>query len=117
MGKVKTENKWNLLDEQDRQVIIKYIPKYIKSKTTDVNGEKILQKQYMKNPETFLNNRSWEDEIIETPEMREERLDEKTQKRQEEEKRKLEEMSRPRTDEDIKRNAKALARIRKERFG
>jgi len=117
VGKNKTEKKWNLLSQEDRQVIIDCIPKYKKSKTVEIDGEQILQKQYMKNSETFLNNKSWEDEIIETSEMTKERLEEKTEQKQEAEKRKFTEMSQPRTKDEIKRNTKALERIRKERFG
>lgn len=53
--KTKIEKKWNTLSNSDRQGIILYIPKY-KAAQPDKN--------YRKNPETFLNNRSWNDEII-----------------------------------------------------
>jgi hypothetical protein len=48
-------NKWNKLPESEKKLIFEYIPKY-----------KIAQpdKQYRKNPETFLNNKSWNDELI-----------------------------------------------------
>lgn len=47
--------KWEKLSEQDRQKAIEYIPAYVKA--TPI-------KKYRKNPETFLNGRGWEDEII-----------------------------------------------------
>lgn len=54
-GRPKSEKKWNALSLKDQELILKYIPKY-----------KIAQpnKIYRKNPETFFNNRSWEDELI-----------------------------------------------------
>lgn len=55
VGRPKTEKKWNKLTNNERQAIIDYIPKYLKA---------CPEKQYRKNPETFFNNRSWEDEII-----------------------------------------------------
>jgi len=51
----KSERKWNALSDKDQQAIIDYIPKYIKSQP---------DKKFRKNPTTFLNNRSWENEII-----------------------------------------------------
>lgn len=56
IGKPKSENKWNKLPLEEQKSILEYIPKY---KHAQPN------KSYRKNPETFLNNRSWEDEIIE----------------------------------------------------
>lgn len=53
--KTKIEKKWKSLSNADREAIIQYIPKY-KAAQPDKN--------YRKNPETFLNNRSWNDEII-----------------------------------------------------
>lgn len=53
--KIKIEKKWNKLTDKERQDIMNYIPKYIGSQP---------EKRFRKNPETFLNNRSWEDEII-----------------------------------------------------
>lgn len=54
-GRPKSEKKWNALSLKDQEAILEYIPKY-----------KIAQpnKTYRKNPETFFNNRSWEDELI-----------------------------------------------------
>lgn len=53
--KKKLEKKWNSLSDIDRNKIIEYIPEYIKSKP---------DKQFRKDPQTFLNNKSWNDEII-----------------------------------------------------
>ena len=54
-GKEKCEPKWNRLSLNDQNLILGYIPKY-----------KISQpdKKFRKNPETFLNNKSWNDELI-----------------------------------------------------
>ncbi len=53
--KNKIENKYNKLSLEVRKKIFEYIPLYIKSQPN---------KQYRKNPETFLNNKGWNDEII-----------------------------------------------------
>lgn len=53
--KDKILKKWLALSNTDRETIVKYIPGYIKSKP---------DKQYRKDPSTFLNNKSWNDEII-----------------------------------------------------
>ncbi len=53
--KTKLTKKWNHLTDSERKVIIDYIPRYIKSQP---------DKHFRKNPETFLNNKSWNDEII-----------------------------------------------------
>lgn len=53
--KRKIEPKWNKLSDNDKKAIMDYIPKYIQSQP---------DKQYRKNPETFLNNQGWKDEII-----------------------------------------------------
>jgi len=55
VGKKKTLAKWLKLSDKDRKLAISYLPAYVES-TPD--------KRFRKNPETFLNNRSWEDEII-----------------------------------------------------
>ena len=54
-GKPKSEKKWNKLSLTDQTKAMEFIPRY-----------KIAQpdKQYRKNPETFLNNESWNDEIV-----------------------------------------------------
>jgi len=48
-------NKFSKLSNEDITLIMNFIPKY-KQATPD--------KKFRKNPETFLNNRSWNDEII-----------------------------------------------------
>jgi hypothetical protein len=53
--KEKVEKKWDKLSEAIRKQIIEYIPYYRESQP---------DKKYRKNPETFLNNESWNDEII-----------------------------------------------------
>lgn len=55
VGKPKSEKKWYKLSLDEQKKIIEYIPKYKISQPNKV---------YRKNPETFFNNRSWEDEII-----------------------------------------------------
>lgn len=53
--KSKIEKKWNSLSQATKEKIMSYIPNY-----------KISQpdKQFRKNPESFLNNESWNDELI-----------------------------------------------------
>lgn len=51
----KCQMKWNKLNDEEKKNIMDYIPKYHKEQP---------DKQYMKNPATFLNNRSWENEIV-----------------------------------------------------
>jgi hypothetical protein len=53
--KNKLTKKWNALRNEDRDAIIKHLPKYKKSQP---------DKKFRKNPETYLNNKSWNDEII-----------------------------------------------------
>lgn len=53
--KGKIEKKWRALTDGDRTEIIRYIPEYVKAKP---------DKQFRKDPQTFLNNHSWRDEII-----------------------------------------------------
>lgn len=55
VGRPKAEQKWNKLKLEEQQAILEYIPKY---KISQPN------KTYRKNPETFFNNRSWEDELV-----------------------------------------------------
>lgn len=55
----KVEKKWKKLTDAEREAIMLYIPKY---KLAQPN------KQYRKNPDTFLNNKSWQDELIDTTE-------------------------------------------------
>ena len=49
------EKKFDNMPQKVKERIIEYLPDYIES-TPD--------KAYRKNPQTFLNNKSWEDEII-----------------------------------------------------
>ena len=55
--KGKLSEKWNKLSDSERTEIMKYIPNY-----------KICQpdKKFRKDPQTFLNNKSWNDELIGT---------------------------------------------------
>jgi len=53
--KQKLKSKWNKLSDNDRNQIMNYLPLYI---------EAVPDKQFRKNPETFLNNKSWLDEIV-----------------------------------------------------
>lgn len=55
--KTKLINKWHALTNTERAAIMQYIPKY---------KQAVPDKRYRKNLETFLNNRSWEDELINT---------------------------------------------------
>jgi uncharacterized protein YdaU (DUF1376 family) len=55
VGKEKTLKKWNTLKQDIKEEIIDYIPNYKASKT---------EKQYLQNPLTFLNSKTWNDEII-----------------------------------------------------
>lgn len=54
-NKEKLKTKWEKLTDKERQDAIWYIPMYKQCQP---------DKQYRKNPETFLNNKSWNDEII-----------------------------------------------------
>jgi len=53
--KVKLISKWEKLSDNERVEIMKYIPNY-----------KLCQpdKKFRKDPQTFLNNKSWNDELI-----------------------------------------------------
>lgn len=53
--KDKIEKKWNGLSQKTKEKIMEYIPNYIISQPN---------KRFRKNPETFLNNDGWEDELI-----------------------------------------------------
>lgn len=55
VGKENSEKKFNKTSESDRALMIEHIPKY-KIQYPD--------KKYRKNPETYINNKSWNDEII-----------------------------------------------------
>ena len=53
--KAKLKKKWNSLSEIDRKNALEYITAYKKAQP---------DKKYRKNPETFLNQKSWNDELI-----------------------------------------------------
>ena len=55
--KSKLEKKWRNLTDKERQDAIWYIPMYKQCQP---------DKKYRKNPETFLNNKSWNDELIQS---------------------------------------------------
>ena len=55
IGAKKCHEKWDKLDLEEQMAALKHIKLYVKSTPN---------KQYRKNPETYLNNDSWEDEII-----------------------------------------------------
>lgn len=48
-------NKWNKLKATDKEAIMNYLPEYKKAQP---------DKKFRKNPETFLNNKTWNDELI-----------------------------------------------------
>jgi hypothetical protein len=51
----KIQKKWEKLKQAEKEAAMAYIPEYIKSQP---------DKQFRKDPATFLNNKSWNDEII-----------------------------------------------------
>ena len=55
VGRPKCEKKWNNLTSNEQALAMIFIPEY---KTAQP------EKRYRKNPETFLNNKGWHDEII-----------------------------------------------------
>ena len=55
IGREKCEHKYKTILESDRAKIKSTLPKYL---------ETIEDKQYQKNPQTYLNGKHWEDEII-----------------------------------------------------
>jgi len=55
IDKPKCLKKWRILKQKEKEAIMDHIPDYLKS-TPD--------KSYRKNPHTYLNNSSWENEII-----------------------------------------------------
>ena len=54
-SKSKLEKIWRSLQDEERKVIMQYLPEYIKS-TPD--------KKFRKNPETFFSKKSWNDEVV-----------------------------------------------------
>ena len=55
VGKPKCEKLWHKLSMNERVACLNYIPLYKQAQP---------DKQYRKNPETFLRNKSWNDELI-----------------------------------------------------
>jgi hypothetical protein len=55
VDKVATENKWKKLTQEEKEQAIEYIPQYKLSEP---------DKTFRKNPLTFINNKSWNNEII-----------------------------------------------------
>ena len=53
--KSKITRKWDKLSDLDRQQIMDFIPKYKEARP---------DKQFRRNPDAFMNNRIWEDEIV-----------------------------------------------------
>jgi hypothetical protein len=53
--KQKLKKKWHKLSDEERQNAMNYL---------DLYKQAVPDKQFRKNPETFLNNKSWNDEII-----------------------------------------------------
>lgn len=64
-GKPTTEKKWGKLNQKDKEIIMVYIPNYIESQKN---------KKYRKDPTTFLNNESWNDEIISSKDVKEQTI-------------------------------------------
>jgi hypothetical protein len=52
------ESKWNRLDEGDKEIIFNRLPAYV---------EATPERQFRKNPLTYLNRRTWLDEILPDP--------------------------------------------------
>jgi len=59
VNRSKCEKKWNALSDNERVAVMGHLPRYVPS-TPD--------KQFRKNPITYLNNRGWEDEVLKTTE-------------------------------------------------
>lgn len=55
VDKPKSEKKWNLLTQKEKEDIMEYLPNYILTTS---------EKKYRKDPTTFLNNKSWNNELI-----------------------------------------------------
>lgn len=53
--RAKCEKKWAKISDADKEKIFEHVPKYVKSQP---------EKQYRKNPLTYLNGECWNDEII-----------------------------------------------------
>jgi hypothetical protein len=55
VARPKCEKLWSKLTKSEKQECLQYVPLYVQAQP---------DKQYRKNPETFLRNKSWNDEII-----------------------------------------------------
>ena len=66
--KAKLKKKWESISEDDRRAIYDHVPLYIHAQP---------DKQYRKDPQTYLNNKSWNDEIIGRNELNKTNLKEK----------------------------------------
>lgn len=55
VGRAKCEKLWSKLSLQEKYDCLKYVPLYVQAQP---------EKCFRKNPETFLRNKSWNDEII-----------------------------------------------------
>lgn len=55
VGKQKAEKKWDALSQKQKEEIMDYVPNYIISKP---------DKQFRKDPERFITNKTWKDEIL-----------------------------------------------------
>lgn len=55
VARPKCEKLWSKLTKSEKQDCLQYVPLYVQAQP---------DKQYRKNPETFLRNKSWNDEII-----------------------------------------------------
>jgi hypothetical protein len=55
VGKDKAKKLWDKLSNKDKKACMEYTPAYVASTS---------EKRFRKNPETFLRNKSWNDEII-----------------------------------------------------
>lgn len=55
VGKEKSIKLWEKLSGRDKNACMEYIPRYKQAQP---------DKKYRKNPETFLRNKSWKDELI-----------------------------------------------------
>lgn len=55
VGKEKASKLWNKLSLKDKRACMEYTPAYVASTS---------EKKFRKNPETFLRNKSWNDELI-----------------------------------------------------
>lgn len=55
VGRAKAEPKWDKLKQSEKEAIMEFIPKYKQAQP---------EKQYRQHPETFLNKKTWNDELI-----------------------------------------------------